>query len=60
MTCSEVACFLHEEGNNNDLLLIDGRAHVALKVIGNTRASNVEDERSLNARDASACSHCFC
>jgi hypothetical protein len=21
-----VACFLHEEGNNNDLLLIDGRA----------------------------------
>jgi hypothetical protein len=30
MTCSEVvACFLHEEGNNNDLLLIDGRARVA-------------------------------
>ena len=29
MTCSEAACFLHEEGNNKDLLSIDGRAHVA-------------------------------
>jgi len=28
MTCSG-GLFLHEEGNNNDLLLIDGRANVA-------------------------------
>jgi hypothetical protein len=28
MTCSG-GLFLHEEGNNNDLLLVDGRAHVA-------------------------------
>ena len=47
MTCSEVACFLHEEGNNNDLLSIDGRARVALKAIGNDRANRAVVENPL-------------
>jgi hypothetical protein len=38
MTCSG-GLFLHEEGNNNDLLLIDGRPMWPLKAIGNARAS---------------------
>ncbi len=44
MTCSG-GLFLHEEGNNNDLLLIDGRA--PLKAIGNDRANRAVVENPL-------------
>ena len=45
MTCSEVACFLHEEGNNNDLLLIDGRAHVATSTTRRCASHHIATQR---------------